>query len=293
MTGKLIGYVRVSSIDQNIDRQLDGLKLDKVFTDKCSGKDTKRPQLALMLEYAREDDTIIVHSMDRLARNLDDLRSIVQKLTKAKIKVKFVKENLEFSGENSPMANLLLSVMGAFAEFERALIKERQAEGIAIAKKAGKYKGRSKCLTEEQTAKIRQMVADRYKKTDIAKQFEISRDTLYRYLNNGVELITPELELPKTIQVKLCLYIENNSDFVRGKKKSRESIELLDLDKYDFEKTDECEYILTVPYKNDTDLDETMEELLSDMASTADTHSCHIDATLDTLDGSKQWECSF
>lgn len=182
MTGHKIGYIRVSSEEQNTIRQLDDLTLDKVFTDKCTGHSTNRPQLTLMLDFVREGDTIIVHSLDRLARNLDDLRKLVNQLTTRKVKVSFIKENLTFTGEDSSMSKLLLSIMGAFAEFERALIKERQAEGIAIAKKAGKYRGRSKCLTEEQVAEMKRLVADRYKKTDIAKQFDISRDTLYRYL---------------------------------------------------------------------------------------------------------------
>ena len=182
MQGQLIGYIRVSTLDQNTVRQLEGLTLDKVFTDKCSGKDTNRPELKAMLEFVRSGDTIIVHSMDRLARNLDDLRKLVHNLTTKGIRIKFIKENLEFSGEDSPMATLLLSVMGAFAEFERSLIRERQREGIAIAQKAGKYRGRSNVLSDEQVVLLKQKVADRYKKTDIAKEFGISRETLYRYL---------------------------------------------------------------------------------------------------------------
>ena len=134
MRGQRIGYVRVSSFDQNPERQLDQVQVDKLFTDKASGKDTQRPQLDALLSFAREGDTVVVHSMDRLARNLDDLRRLVQTLTKRGIRIEFVKECLSFTGEDSPMANLLLSVMGAFAEFERALIGERQREGIALAK---------------------------------------------------------------------------------------------------------------------------------------------------------------
>src|ERR671929_152355 len=126
MVGQRIGYIRVSTIDQHVERQLEGISLDRTFIDKASGKDTKRPQLDLMLTYARDGDTVVVHSMDRLARNLDDLRRIVHTLTGKGVKVEFVKEHLTFTGEDSPMAGLLLSVMGAFAEFERALIKERQ-----------------------------------------------------------------------------------------------------------------------------------------------------------------------
>ena len=147
MTGKRIGYIRVSSLDQNHERQLEGIKLDKCFTDKASGKDVNRPELEAMLNYVRDGDIIIVHSMDRLARNLDDLRKLVQQLTSQKIKIEFLKENLTFTGEDAPMSKLLLSVMGAFAEFERSLIRERQREGIALAKKKGLYKGRKPSLS--------------------------------------------------------------------------------------------------------------------------------------------------
>jgi len=180
--GKIIGYSRVSSFEQNPERQLDGLKLDKTFIDKASGKDVRRPELEAILNYVREGDTVIVHSMDRLARNLDDLRHLVHELTRRHITVQFIKENLTFTGEDSPMANLLLSVMGAFAEFERALIKERQLEGIALAKKRGAYKGRKKSLTPEQVSVIQQRVDKGERKTAIARDFNISRETLYQYL---------------------------------------------------------------------------------------------------------------
>jgi DNA invertase Pin-like site-specific DNA recombinase len=111
LRGQRIGYVRVSSFEQNPERQLDQVQVDKLFTDKASGKDTHRPQLDALLSFAREGDTIVVHSMDRLARNLDDLRRLVQTLTKRGIRIEFVKECLSFTGEDSPMANLLLSVM--------------------------------------------------------------------------------------------------------------------------------------------------------------------------------------
>lgn len=123
MSGKRVGYIRVSSFDQNTDRQLEAIQLDKKFIDKASGKDINRPAFTELLNYVREDDLVIVHSMDRLARNLDDLRQIVQNLTLKKVQVQFIKENLTFTGEDSPMSQLLLSVMGAFAEFERSLIK--------------------------------------------------------------------------------------------------------------------------------------------------------------------------
>ncbi|WP_223807066.1 recombinase family protein, partial [Klebsiella pneumoniae] len=115
MTGQRIGYIRVSTFDQNPERQLEGVKVDRAFSDKASGKDVKRPQLEALISFARTGDTVVVHSMDRLARNLDDLRRIVQTLTQRGVHIEFVKEHLSFTGEDSPMANLMLSVMGAFA----------------------------------------------------------------------------------------------------------------------------------------------------------------------------------
>ena len=182
MPGQRIGYVRVSSFDQNPERQLENISVNKVFTDKASGKDTKRPELEALLAFAREGDIVVVHSMDRLARNLDDLRRLVQMLTKRGIRIEFVKEGLHFTGEDSPMANLLLSVMGAFAEFERALIRERQREGIALAKKRGAYRGRKKALSPEQVADLRQRAAAGEQKATLAREFGISRETLYQYL---------------------------------------------------------------------------------------------------------------
>ena len=182
LQGHRIGYVRVSSFDQNPERQLEDVPVDRLFSDKASGKDRQRPELERLLAFARQGDTVVVHSMDRLARNLDDLRLIVQKLTKRGVRIEFVKENLTFTGEDSPLANLMLSVMGAFAEFERALIGERQREGIALAKQRGAYRGRKKSLSPEQAAQLRQRVQAGARKAPLAREFGISRETLYQYL---------------------------------------------------------------------------------------------------------------
>jgi DNA invertase Pin-like site-specific DNA recombinase len=177
-----VGYIRVSTVDQNTVRQLDGIEVERTFTDKASGKDTTRPELDEMIAFLRDGDTVIVHSMDRLARNLDDLRRLVRLLTGKGVRVEFVKENLTFTGEDSPMANLLLSVMGAFAEFERALILERQREGIAAAKGRGVYTGRKPALTPEQAQQLRARAAAGEPKSALATEFGISRETVYNYL---------------------------------------------------------------------------------------------------------------
>ncbi len=182
MHGQRIGYIRVSTLDQNPDRQLEGVQVGKVFIDKASGKDTQRPQLEALLNYVREGDTLVVHSMDRLARNLDDLRRMVQQLTGRGVRIEFVKELLAFTGEDSPMANLLLSVMGAFAEFERALIRERQREGISLAKQRGVYRGRKKALCDNRIEELLRRVEARESKAALAREFGISRATLYEYL---------------------------------------------------------------------------------------------------------------
>lgn len=182
MQGQRVGYIRVSSFEQNTERQLEQVQIDRVFTDKASGKDTKRPELEALVAFVREGDTVVVHSMDRLARNLDDLRRLVQDLTRRGVRVEFIKEGLAFTGEDSPMSTLMLSVMGAFAEFERSLLRERQREGIALAKQRGAYRGRKKSLGADQVKSLRQRAQAGEPKARLAREFGISRETLYQYL---------------------------------------------------------------------------------------------------------------
>ena len=187
--GKRIGYIRVSSADQNDARQLDGVALDKTFTDKASGKNTDRPQLQAMLEFVRESDHIYVHSMDRLSRSLRDLQDVVERLTAKGISVTFVKENLRFDppaigtdAHQTAYSTLMLQLLGAVGQFERALIKERQREGIAIAKTKKLYKGRKPVLGDAHKAKLKQMAAEGMSKVEIAKTLGISRASVYVYL---------------------------------------------------------------------------------------------------------------
>ncbi|ADG99231.1 Resolvase domain protein [Segniliparus rotundus DSM 44985] len=179
--GQRVGYVRVSTMAQNTERQLDGVELDKVFTDKLSGKDTARPSLDQVLGYVREGDVLLVHSMDRLARSLDDLRRIVRGLTAKGVRVEFVKEGLAFTGDDSPMNTLLLSMLGAVAEFERSMILERQREGIAIAKRDGKYKGRKAALDTERADELRARLKAGEPVASLAREYGVSRQTVYNY----------------------------------------------------------------------------------------------------------------
>lgn len=183
MTGQHVGYIRVSSIDQNTDRQLQDVILDVTFQDKCSGKDTNRPQLQACLRHLRRGDTLHVHSIDRLARNLKDLQNLLEELTGRSVAVHFHKENLIFQNNDNPMQKLMLQMMGAFAEFERNMIRERQKEGIAAARKRGKQIGAKKKLSQKQTAEIRERLSSsRISKTEIAREYGISRQTLYSAL---------------------------------------------------------------------------------------------------------------
>ena len=183
----LVGYVRISSLDQNPERQLEelnALKVEKIFMDKLSGKNIERPELQKMLSFVREGDTLVVHSLDRLARNLTDLLTMVQDLTGRGVSVRFLNEKLDFDAgkEASPVAKLMLSMVGAFAEFERSMIKRRQAEGIALAKERGVYKGRQRSVTE-QTKDVPTMIDLAVPLSNAVKKVGISRTTAYKYLN--------------------------------------------------------------------------------------------------------------
>lgn len=187
MTGMRIGYKRVSTVDQSTERQLDGVQVDETYEDKASGKDTNRPQLQAALNHCRKGDTFIIHSMDRLARNLMDLRRTVEELTAKGVTVRFEKENLTFtSDKQNPMNLLLLNMLGAVSEFERSMILERQREGIAIAKAKGVYKGRKPSLSKDRVAELHLRVsAGDATIAAIAREFKVSRTTLYKHLEGA------------------------------------------------------------------------------------------------------------
>lgn len=177
-----IGYIRVSSLSQNIDRQLSGIELDKKFIDYASAKDTNRPQLNEMIGFIRDKDQVIVHSMDRLARNLSDLKNIVSTIIKKKASIFFVKENLIFDSEASPISLLLLNMLGSVAEFERSFILERQKEGIELAKKKNAFTGRRSKLGKELKQKVYNFYVDGLSITKIAKMHNLSRVTIYKII---------------------------------------------------------------------------------------------------------------
>ena len=173
-----IGYIRVSTVEQNTDRQLDGLQFDKTFTDKCSGGSTNRPALEAMLEFVREGDTVNVHSIDRLARNSVDLLRLVSDFKTLGVSVVFHRENLTFSADHQdPMNELMLSMIGAFAQFERSVLKERQAEGIEKAKSKGVYQGTKPSIDRNAVLKL---LSEGVSPTQAAKTLGIGRNSIYR-----------------------------------------------------------------------------------------------------------------
>ena len=184
--GHDVGYIRVSSFSQNTDRQLDGIELEKIFEEKASAKDAKRPVLQECIGYLRSGDCLHVHSIDRLARNLMDLQKIVQSLNEKGVSITFHKENLTFSGSNdNPMNKLMLQMMGAFAEFENDIRRERQQDGIAKAQANGVKFGRKPVLSDEQQATIRRLRKDEgFTIAQLMERFQIGRTTVYRALGS-------------------------------------------------------------------------------------------------------------
>lgn len=185
--GQKVSYLRVSSKDQSLARQREALAhlgIRKEFVDEISARSrADRPGLAACLGYLRDGDELHVTSIDRLARSLIDLKELVTELTDEGATVVFHKESLRFAADTEdPTANLMLGVLGSFAEFERAIIRERQAEGIALAKKAGKYTGRPTALSDEQVANARRRITAGESKTSVAQALGVGRSTLSRYL---------------------------------------------------------------------------------------------------------------
>ena len=191
-----VAYVRVSTVEQHEDRQCEGLKkynIDKWFIEKCSGKNTNRPELTKMLDYVREGDTVYVHDFSRLARSTKDLLELVETLNSKGVALVSNKENLD---SRTPTGKLMLTVIGAIAEFERTNLLERQREGIAIAKEKGVYKGRKPVDISEETfiEAYSRYQSRQINKSELAKELNVSRPTLDKlirdYQSKGLITVT-------------------------------------------------------------------------------------------------------
>lgn len=197
MSNQLIGYIRVSTREQSTGRQSDGmesLKLDKVFTEKASGKSKERPELHACINYAREGDTVYIYSIDRLARSLGDLEAIIKQLVDKGVTVQFIKECQTYSRDHSnPFNKVLLQVLGAFAEFERNIMLERQAEGIAHAKTHGTKTGRpfgTQPLDMTRSSEAITLCDQGYNISQIAKSMKLSRGSVYKLLGGHTKQVT-------------------------------------------------------------------------------------------------------
>ena len=188
MAGQILGYVRVSSTDQNPARQIEAIgSVEETFTDHLSGASrAERTALTTMLRHARRGDTVRVASMDRLARSVVDLAQIVTELTGRGVTVEFVAEHLSFDpGGEDPFATFQLHLLGAVAQLERSLIRERQREGIALAKERGAYRGRARRLDEGAVAEARHLAGEGVPKAKIARDLGCSRRVLYDALTGA------------------------------------------------------------------------------------------------------------
>jgi len=178
----IFNYIRVSTINQNTERQLLNIACDREYIDTCSGKDKERPQLQAMLLNLREGDHINVHELSRLARNTKDLLSIVEEIIYKKSSIHFHKENLRFNPDKAAdsFQKLMLTMLGAISTFERDLMLERQREGIAIAKANGKYKGKQCQFSEAELINIKERFDSSKNKSALAKELGVSRPHLYK-----------------------------------------------------------------------------------------------------------------
>lgn len=180
----IVGYVRVSSVDQNEARQLvtmENYKVEKVYSEKISAKDTNRPKLQELLDFVREGDTVVIHDFSRLARSTKDLLEIVELLNDKKVNLISSKENIDSS---TPTGKLMLTMIGAINEFERANLLERQREGIAIAKAKGLYKGRKEIKIDNFEEYYNRYKNREFNKTQLAKELGVSRPTLDKLIKD-------------------------------------------------------------------------------------------------------------
>ena len=180
----IFNYLRVSTVLQNTERQLNDVSCDRVYLDKLSGKDTNRPQFQLMMSNLRSGDIVNVHSLDRVGRNTKDILGIVETIKEIGATIKFHKENLTFDGsKNDLYSDLMLTILSGFATFERNIILERQREGIEIAKQKGKYKGGKQKFKSSDKEEIKKLIEDGISISEISRIMNCSRPTIYKVIN--------------------------------------------------------------------------------------------------------------
>lgn len=290
-----LGYARVSTSDQDLALQLDALHAadcGKVYQEVASGAKSDRPQLKQLIEQARAGDVVVVWKLDRLGRSLKDLVTLVGQLMERQVGLKSLRDPIDTT---SPQGRMIFNLFATLAEFERDLLIERTQAGLKAARARGRSGGRPKGLSASARKKA-QAAAALYNEghlsiREITDNLGVSRATLYKYLRHqGVEVkgFQKSVTKPGGLQVQLTLRVENNSKFVRGKKRSIEEIELLVLSRYHMKKLAESasDYELLIPGNTNEELATEITSLLDEAVSIADTRHCFVEWDMTALDGS-------
>jgi DNA invertase Pin-like site-specific DNA recombinase len=304
----LIGYARISKIDdQDTLTQINTLKaagVKKIFEEKASGGRWDRPELHRMLDQLRAGDVIVVWKLDRLSRSLKDLLHIMEKIQAIGASFRSITEDIDTT---TAAGRMMMQIVGSFAEFERAMIRERTKAGLETARSEGRIGGRKPKLTSPQKQEAITMVRSGKKTaSEVARLFQVHPATISRLLE-GVARTSPinvtnaktlpleaspaeKSELTKNIvKIRLSLDIENNNKYVRGKKRARESVELMVLSDYDMKKLNEWEYHLIIPYETEAALEKEIYEIISRANSVADSRNCFIEAYVSEVGGDRSW----
>jgi DNA invertase Pin-like site-specific DNA recombinase len=312
----LIGYARVSTTDQNLDLQKDALLAagcERIFNDTASGAKADRPGLTQALQHCRPADTLVVWKLDRLGRSLPHLVETVRDLVAQGVGFKSLQENIDTTSSGG---KLIFHIFASLAEFERDIIRERTKAGLSAARVRGRKGGRPKGVDEKKRKAALALKKDRERSVkEICEIVGISRNTYYKYTrsedNNGAggdsaksvqsaekkrnspatKDSPPESRntapQPRVMKVKMWLRVENNSKFVRGKKRAREEIERRVLSRFAMEKSDKdgWEYTLSIPYTTDEELDEIIyDEISREAESIADLRNCFTEADITSVD---------
>lgn len=286
----LHGYARVSKVDdQDTLTQVKALKkagAKKIFEEQASGGRWDRPQLHRMLDQLRQGDMVIVWKLDRLSRSLKDLLHIIEKIESLGAGFRSITEAIDTT---TPSGRMMMQMVGSFAEFERAMIRERTRAGLETARAAGRIGGRKPKLTAAQKQEIITMITSGNKRaSEVAHLFRVHPATISRLLQKNPIELQNEITR-KTIKVRLNLEVENKSKFVRGKKRAREDIEMFVLDYYNAEKISDDDYELIITYENDGELEKEIEHILQSASSHADGRHCFIEADVTEVNGERRW----
>ncbi|PGK76510.1 recombinase family protein [Bacillus thuringiensis] len=280
MQNHIFGYARVSTQQQDLIRQFDLLKdfnCTEIITEKMSGTKKDRPELMRLKDKIRTGDTLIVESFSRLGRSTKDLIELVEYFEQKGVKLLSLKENFD---TNTPQGKLMLTVFQAFSQFERDLIVQRTKEGIESSRARGRKGGRPRIKEKYIEKALNLYNSKEYSISEIVTMTGISQATLYRYIREK-ELNSTEkqsVEKEQVAKIRMWLRIENNNKFVRGKSKVRKEVEQYLRYDFNMEMNSSNEYVFFVPYKDMDDLTKQVEDIICEIANTADWRNCFIEA---------------